>query len=428
MLWSMSPAAERAVAYVEQRQMKDQVRPFSIGFAHTGLREHLRDVAEDKLLACGLLRKREGGEIIEFFRGRVMFPIHDQRGRVIGFGGRVLGDQQPKYLNSPDTPIFDKGRTLYNLHRAVPAARTAKRLLVVEGYMDVIGLASAGVAEVVAPNGTALTAAQIDALWRVCETPILCFDGDKAGRAAAARAATRALPLLKPDHSLAFVTPPEGKDPDDVARAGGREAVDAMLAKPRPLVEVLFEHEAAAGPLETPEQRAGLERRLRDHAATINDSSVARAYLEDFRRRYAERMSRAIGPRRAPLRTESSTERQPFIRREKPQTAASKAIGRGGIAESVERAVIAGLLRYPIVAVEQMEAVALAKFGNDNLRGLRDALLDAPDAAAFDVPEHLAAAAHYARTGPLRFTFTHDGAAAEVAQADLADALAQLRR
>src|ERR1051325_522192 len=134
-----------------------------------------------------------------------MIPIRDPRGRVIAFGGRVIGDGEPKYLNSPDTPLFDKGRTLYNLDRAAPAARKAGRVLVVEGYMDVIALAQAGIAEAVAPLGTALTEAQLERLWRLSGVPILCFDGDAAGQKAALRAAHRALPMLTPGRSLSFV-------------------------------------------------------------------------------------------------------------------------------------------------------------------------------------------------------------------------------
>src|SRR5947199_7012046 len=152
-----------------------------------------------------------------------MFPIRDQRGRVIGFSGRILGAGEPKYLNSPDTPLFDKGRTLYNIDRASPPSRAAKRLIVVEGYMDVIALDRAGIAEVVAPNGTAVTEAQLERMWRLDPAPILCFDGDSAGRKAAIRAALRALPLIAPERTLRFIELPPGQDPDDLVRAGAKD-------------------------------------------------------------------------------------------------------------------------------------------------------------------------------------------------------------
>ena len=181
-----------------------------------------------------LIQPEDGGRSsYDRFRGRLMIPIRDPRGRVIAFGGRILGDGEPKYLNSPDTPLFDKGRTLYNIDRAAPASRTAKRLIVVEGYMDVIALDRAGIAEVVAPNGTAVTEAQLERMWRLDPAPILCFDGDSAGRKAAIRAALRALPLIGPERTLRFVELPAGQDPDDVVRAGGRDAFEALLADRR---------------------------------------------------------------------------------------------------------------------------------------------------------------------------------------------------
>src|SRR4051812_15029709 len=197
---------------------------FGLGFApdsRNGLKRALHNLGEEQLVETGMLiQPDEGGkESYDRFRGRLMIPIRDQRGRVIGFGGRILGPGEPKYLNSPQTILFDKGRTLYNLDRAGPASRTAKRLIVVEGYMDVIALDRAGIAEVVAPNGTALTEAQLERLWRLEPSPILCFDGDSAGRKAAVRAALRALPHLRPDRTLRFVELPAGHDPDDVIRS-----------------------------------------------------------------------------------------------------------------------------------------------------------------------------------------------------------------
>ena len=181
---------------------------FGLGLAPDGrsrLKTALAQVGEEQLIETGMLIKPDdGGDSYDRFRGRLMFPIRDPRGRVIAFGGRILGDGEPKYLNSPDTPLFDKGRTLYNIDRAAPASRTAKRLIVVEGYMDVIALDRAGIAEAVAPNGTAVTESQLERMWRLDPAPILCFDGDSAGRKAAIRAALRALPSLGPDQHSAL--------------------------------------------------------------------------------------------------------------------------------------------------------------------------------------------------------------------------------
>src|SRR3982750_1094460 len=234
----------------------------------------------NKLIGTGRLIQPEesGKEPYDRFRGRLMFPVRDARGRVIAFGGRILGDGEPKYLNSPDTPLFDKGRTLYNIDRASPASRAAKRLIVVEGYMDVIGLDRAGISEVVAPNGTAVTEAQLERMWRLDPSPILCFDGDSSGRRAAIRAGLRALPFITPERTLRFVELPAGQDPDDVVNSGGREALEALLAEPEPLDARLWRHEVEAAPLTTPEARAGLRQRLIDHAPTIGDPSVRRLY------------------------------------------------------------------------------------------------------------------------------------------------------
>ena len=183
--------------YLKKRGIgAETVSRFGIGLApdsRNALRRALASLGEDKLIETGMLiHPEEGGkEPYDRFRGRLMIPIRDQRGRVIAFGGRILGEGEPKYLNSPDTPLFDKGRTLYNIDRAGPASRQAKRLIVVEGYMDVIALDRAGIAEAVAPNGTAVTEAQLERMWRLDPAPILCFDGDSAGRKAAIRAAMR---------------------------------------------------------------------------------------------------------------------------------------------------------------------------------------------------------------------------------------------
>src|SRR3982751_4081610 len=260
----------------------------------------LATLGEDKLIETGMLIQPEEGEKESYdrFRGRLMIPIRDPRGRVIGFGGRILGEGEPKYLNSPQTVLFDKGRTLYNLDPAGPASRTAKRLIVVEGYMDVIALDRAGISEVVAPNGTALTEGQLERLWRLDPSPILCFDGDNAGKKAAIRAATRALPLLRPDRTLRFVELPAGQDPDDVVRSGGREAFEELLANPEPLDARLWRYELEAEPLATPEAWASLKQRLIDHAGTIGHTDLARMYREDWLNRFYQQR-RPEGPPRA---------------------------------------------------------------------------------------------------------------------------------
>jgi DNA primase len=263
---------------LKRRGITEEVaRSFGLGFAPDSrgkLKEALKGYGDAMLVEAGMLIQVEEKEPYDRFRGRLMIPIRDVRGRTIAFGGRIIGDGEPKYLNSPETPLFDKGRTLYNLDRAQAAARKADRIIAVEGYMDVIALAQAGFGEAVAPLGTALTEHQLERLWRIAEVPLLCFDGDSAGQKAALRAAHRALPMLQPGRSLAFVTLPEGLDPDDLVRSKGAAAFEALLKAPQPLVDRLWQSEVAAEPLDTPEQRAGLKRRLADLAGTIADPNV----------------------------------------------------------------------------------------------------------------------------------------------------------
>jgi DNA primase len=283
-----------ARAYLDRRGLSQATRAeFRIGFAcneRTALKTHLagRGVPVSDMIEAGLLISGEDvAEPFDRFRDRIMFPIHDLRGRVIAFGGRAMqADAQAKYLNSPETPLFHKGHVLFNQHRARAAAHQAGTAIAVEGYMDVIALAQAGIGHVVAPLGTALTEGQLELLWRMGPEPILCFDGDKAGQRAAHRAIDVALPHLKPGRSLRFAFLPEGQDPDDMVRTSGRGALDAVLARARALDEVLWEREADAAPLDTPERRAALERRVGDLVKTIADESVRRHYGNAMQERF----------------------------------------------------------------------------------------------------------------------------------------------
>src|SRR3954466_920355 len=282
-----------ARAYLQKRGISEATRKrFGFGYAPDSwgkLRTALKSIGNEKLVEAGLLiAPDEGKEPYDRFRGRLMFPIRDQRGRLIGFSGRIVGAGEPKYLNSPDTPLFDKGRSLFNIEKAAPASREARRVIVVEGQMDVIALDQAGIGEAVAPLGTALTEGQLGLLWRLSPSPTLCFDGDAPGHKAAVRAALRALPAVGPGRSLGFVTLPAGQDPDDLVPPGRREALDALLEKPEPLVERLWRHELEAEPLATPEQKAGLRRRLLDHVSAITDADVREQYRADFLARFNE--------------------------------------------------------------------------------------------------------------------------------------------
>jgi len=296
------PDGRAARAYLERRGLDEAtIRRFRLGYASDG-RDHLKralakEFPEPLLIEAGLLRKPEGGgEAYDYFRDRVIFPIGDRRGRIIAFGGRVMGDGQPKYLNSPDTPLFQKGRVLYGWALARAAAAKEPSAIVVEGYMDVIALHRAGFATAVAPLGTALTEVQIEELWRLAPEPILCFDGDAAGQRAASRALARALPILKPGFSLRFAVLPVGEDPDSLILHHGVAAMRAVFDRARPLAEVLWNIEAAK-PADTPERRAALEQRLGQQVRLIADRSVQEHYRSFFRERLAE----SFGQRRGPI-------------------------------------------------------------------------------------------------------------------------------
>lgn len=370
-----------ARAYLDKRGVNAATQAaFGFGYAPDSrgkLKAALAHFGDDKLIETGLLISVEQKEPYDRFRGRLMIPIRDPRGRVIAFGGRIIGAGEPKYLNSPETPLFDKGRTLFNLDRASPASRKSGRLIVVEGYMDVVALAQAGIGEAVAPLGTALTEGQLERLWRLVETPILCFDGDAAGQKAAIRAALRALPMVEPGRTLRFATLPAGQDPDDLVRSGGVAAMETVLDAAEPLVDRLWKHELAAAPLDTPEARAGLRKRLADHAAGIRHGDLRGQYLAEFRRRFDALYERSAPPSRFQSRPGG---RGGYFRGkppEPPPSAITRSIGNGGVAPLVGRAVVAGLLRHPQIIASHAEAIAALPLADEGLTRLRDAMLDA---------------------------------------------------
>ena len=346
-----------ARAYCERRGLKPEtIKAFGIGFAPDSrgkLKEALKHFGDDKLVEAGLLISVEDKEPYDRFRGRLMIPIRDPRGRVIAFGGRILGAGEPKYLNSPDTPLFDKGRTLYNLDKASAASRASGRVIVVEGYMDAIALAQAGFGEAVAPLGTALTEQQITMLWRMVPKPLLCFDGDAAGQKAAFRAAQRALGGLKPGHSLEFVTLPEGQDPDDLVRSAGPRAFADLLDASEPLVERIWQTELAAEPVDTPEDRAGLKQRLGVHVANIADTEIRLHYADAFR----ERIDTLFARREQPYRP-TQQKRGPWKPNAPPPAShEAKAIGSQG-SDILVRGVLAALLREPTQIIRHQETLA----------------------------------------------------------------------
>jgi DNA primase len=296
---------EAGLAYLRRRGLSDDtIKRFGLGWSGEGrgaLLGHLAaaQVTAAQLMEVGLLRPGEDGlPRGELFYNRVMFPIRDRRGRVISFGGRIMGDGQPKYVNGPESPVFSKRRALYGLDFAREAARAHKPIVAVEGYMDVIALHQAGFPGAVAPLGTALTDEQLELLWQLSPAPVLCFDGDAAGGRAAARAADVALPQLAPDKTIRIATLPSGEDPDSLVKARGPAAFTAVLEAASPLGDALFGLLKEAAGTTTPEQRAAFRARLIDAANKIADKGLAAEYRKDLLDRYFAAFRRGAAPPR----------------------------------------------------------------------------------------------------------------------------------
>jgi len=287
--------------YLTRRGLTPEtIRKFRLGFAPEG-RTVLKDallgrdgISEDMMVEAGLLIRPEESDRASYdrFRHRVIFPITDRQGRVVAFGGRALrADARAKYLNSPETPLFHKGRLLYNMAGARKSSYDRGRVLVAEGYMDVIAMAQAGFTNAVAPLGTAVTGDQIAELWRLAPEPVMCFDGDKAGIRAAYRVAENALPLLKAGFSLRFVHLPDGEDPDSFISGHGAGAFRDLLEQGRPLIDIIWDMKTASVAVDTPEQCAGLEKSLSETLGDIGDK-VIRGYYD---KAFQERLSRLLG-------------------------------------------------------------------------------------------------------------------------------------
>ena len=286
------PAGADALAYLQRRGLKaETIESFRLGWAPDGraaLKQALtgEGFPEPMLVEAGLLIKPEdGGDSYDRFRGRVIFPIADRRGRVIAFGGRALGDIQPKYLNSPETPLFNKGRLLYALDKARQAVRDGAEVIVTEGYTDVIALHQAGFGGAVAPLGTALTESQIEELWRLAPGPVLCFDGDEAGRRAAGRALDRLLPRLVPGKTARFVFLPEGEDPDSFVSLSGPEAFGRLVERATSVSEALWRRVAGTQTIDSPEFALIVEKKIEDIVAQMAERSTQFYYRVFLKKR-----------------------------------------------------------------------------------------------------------------------------------------------
>ncbi|GGC37093.1 DNA primase [Siccirubricoccus deserti] len=374
------PEGRPALDYLKRRGLSDDtIARFGLGWSGEGrgaLAAELKTegIEPAQLVAAGLMKPRDPDRpeagLVDMFFGRVMFPIRDRRGRVISFGGRILGDGQPKYVNGPETELFQKRHSLYGLDLAREGVFRGATLLVVEGYMDVIALHQAGFNGAVAPLGTALTTEQLEALWQISPEPVLCFDGDAAGARAAGRAAELALPLLAPDRSLALAALTGGEDPDTLILKGGPQGFQAVIDAAKPLSVALYDFLTEGRPQATPEQRAALRHRLEAAARAIPDKALA----SEYRRTLLDRLF-AAGRRPAPARGAAS---RGAWKREPP-------MGVPGIrrlpidppAVRLERArnLLAILLRHPVLLPEVEESLASLDLPEGDCTALRSALL-----------------------------------------------------
>ncbi len=386
-----SSAATAAREYLRGRGLEAQtLERFEIGFApdarHT-LWAHLTGagVSPDKIVEAGLaIAPDDGGKPYDRFRGRIIFPIRDTRGRCIAFGGRAMDpNARAKYLNSPETPLFDKGRSLYNAGPARAATGKDTPLIVAEGYMDVIALVEAGFTAAVAPLGTAITEDQLRMIWRISPEPIIALDGDSAGLRAGYRLMDLALPLLSPEQSLRFCLLPEKMDPDDVLRAGGTGAMRKLVDGALPLVQLLWQRETEAQVFDSPERRAALDNRLRGALDKIADKSLRSHYAEELRRlQFA-----FFKPKRAKQTPWSPSMRGGGKRFEAPPAHALQAtratlLANGDSADIAERMreeiILAILLKHPALRDMFMTDLERAEMRTTGHETLRQALLALP--------------------------------------------------
>ena len=360
-------AGRVGLEYLKGRGLEDDtIARFRLGYgpnSRGALKAALgaEGLSEQQLLESGLLVKPDdGAESYDRFRGRVVFPIMEARGRVVGFGARTLGDGQPKYLNSPESALFHKGRLLYGLPQAAAAARESREIAVAEGYMDVLALSQAGVQAAVAPLGTALSEAQVELLWRLAPEPVLCFDGDAAGQTAAYRAAERVLPLLRAGLSLRFALLPSGEDPDSLIRGAGAGAMREVLGRARHLTEVLWDMAHLDRPGDTPERRAEIRQRIMGWVDRIGDRSVHRYYRDEMEARLEAALSRR---------------RPPFRRREAPRPGPRAHGNVAALELRVRQGFLAAMVNHPPLLDDFAEALGSHPLPPAELDDLRQELI-----------------------------------------------------
>jgi DNA primase len=411
-------AGAKARGYLADRGLDAATQlKFRLGYAppeRFALKEHLgsHGIPVENMVEAGLLIAGDDIPVpYDRFRDRVMFPITDMRNRVIALGGRALeNDAQAKYLNSPETPLFHKGATLYNIAAARQAAHDGAQVIAVEGYVDVIALVTVGFPATVAPLGTALTEDQLALLWKIADEPVLCFDGDGAGLRAAYRAVDLALPRLKPGKSLKFALLPHGQDPDDLVRSAGRDGVSDVIGAARPLAAMLWARETEGRSFDTPERRAALEARISEVTGAIADDAVRKYYRQDFGARLAQFFTPAQGAPRggfqrgqgqdwrghrqanwqprsgAPARPAPGGKNTPYVVVSQQLAAGPLHRGHRTAVPRREALILQSALNYPWLLHDHLEEFASLEFRHPDAERLKSALVDiGAHAAAADV-------------------------------------------
>lgn len=388
-------AGAAARDYLQGRRLSEAaLERFEIGFAPDawqGLWDHLKakNIDDQLILDAGLAKpSQKGGRPYDTFRGRIMYPIRDARGRCIAFGGRAMDpNDNAKYLNSPETALFDKSRTLYHHGPAREACGKGQPLIVAEGYMDVIALAEGGFGAAVAPLGTAITEHQLQMLWRMADEPIVALDGDTAGMRAAHRVIDIALPLLEAGKSLRFALMPDGQDPDDLIRAQGPGAVQAILDRALPMVQLLWQRETEGRVYDSPERKAALDKTLREKIKLIADPSIRAHYGQAIKDLRWELFS----PRRATQRNTGPKRKWNAPDPAMPSTKSSMLVAAGDSAQVQmrEAVILATLICCPDVTEEFEHAIEAMDCADPEYARLRDVILRAASTGAESLELHI---------------------------------------
>ena len=362
-----------ALNYLYGRGFDDKIiEKFRLGFApnNNGLRALLssRGISDNEMAELGLISIPDDTKRSphDFFRNRVMIPIMDKRNRIIAFGGRVMDKSQPKYLNSPETPVFNKRRILYNLNYARESGYEAKRLIICEGYMDVIAMDKYGIGYAVAPLGTALTEDQIQEAWKVVNEPICCFDGDNAGIRAAVRSVDRVLPILKPGYSLQYAFLPDKMDPDEFLKEKGEEEFLKTVCATIPLKELLWKKTLENKSVETPEQKARIEKEIKEEVAKITDETVKNYYIREMKNKVYSELVEKNKPE-----YQSRTGGKVY-HKNKPQVRSYKT----DLDDLVGKYIVSAFICYPQLAEEYEERLLDFSIKDDNLRALYEVILE----------------------------------------------------